>query len=318
MSIPAEERQSNRENESSTGLKPNVAALLAYLGLWVTGIVFLIIEQKNRSVRFHAAQSFVSFGGLSLLHYWLSNLPVVGWAFAVIAGVFGLVLWIVLMSRAYRGEHFKLPVAGVLAERLIGASPVCQPGPPPPAEPPVQTNEGWYEHKAAKPPKPERFRDSRAARITASAFAIAWGFVLLIFFNFFNQYIAYYHMQNVNGVDVQVRQPLLTSTFESWLAMLTVALVIGIVGHTMLILVDRYILREATLLVLDLFGIAVIAMLLSLFPFDFSVIPNARLADITAISVQIVLGLILLGFGIGVLVRFIKLTVNLARGTRPY
>lgn len=32
--------------DSTTALKPNVAGLLCYVGIWVTGIIFLIIEKK--------------------------------------------------------------------------------------------------------------------------------------------------------------------------------------------------------------------------------------------------------------------------------
>jgi hypothetical protein len=39
-----EEEKAKREAERSTGLKPNVAGLLCYLGVWVTGIIFLIID----------------------------------------------------------------------------------------------------------------------------------------------------------------------------------------------------------------------------------------------------------------------------------
>ena len=56
-----------KETGSSTSLKPNVAGLLCYLGVWVTGIIFLIIERKNKLVRFHAMQSLVTFGILHIV-----------------------------------------------------------------------------------------------------------------------------------------------------------------------------------------------------------------------------------------------------------
>ncbi len=37
--------------DSSTGLKANVAALIAYFGWWVTGIIFLVLEKKSQFVR---------------------------------------------------------------------------------------------------------------------------------------------------------------------------------------------------------------------------------------------------------------------------
>jgi len=51
---------------TSTGLPPRDAGLLCYIGGWITGIIFFIIEQKNRWVRFHAAQSIVVFGTITV------------------------------------------------------------------------------------------------------------------------------------------------------------------------------------------------------------------------------------------------------------
>ena len=66
--IEAEEKAKQEERASadvsSTNLEPNVAGLLCYLGTWITGIIFILIEQKNRFVRFHAIQSIAIFGML--------------------------------------------------------------------------------------------------------------------------------------------------------------------------------------------------------------------------------------------------------------
>ena len=51
---------------SSDGLAENVAGLLCYVLGWVTGIIFLLID-KRPFVKFHAAQSIVVFGGLTVL-----------------------------------------------------------------------------------------------------------------------------------------------------------------------------------------------------------------------------------------------------------
>ena len=64
--IDAEQKQWMTTGGSTTGLEPNIAGLLCYLGGWITGIVFLVIEQKNKFVRFHALQSIVTFGALTV------------------------------------------------------------------------------------------------------------------------------------------------------------------------------------------------------------------------------------------------------------
>jgi uncharacterized membrane protein len=104
-------------SKASTGLKPNVAGLLCYLLLWVTGLAFLILEKKDKFVRFHAIQSLIVFGAISVVYAILFWIPIVGWVFGWILWVFVFVLWIILMVKAYQGEKIKMPIAGDYAEK---------------------------------------------------------------------------------------------------------------------------------------------------------------------------------------------------------
>lgn len=103
--------------KTSTGIQANVAALLCYLVGWLTGLVFFLIEKENKFVRFHAFQSLVVFGSLTVLGILLAFIPVVGWALLPVVYLLQLVLWIVLMIKGYQGEKFKLPIAGEMAEK---------------------------------------------------------------------------------------------------------------------------------------------------------------------------------------------------------
>ena len=38
--------------KTSTGLDENVAGLLCYIGWWVSGLIFLLIEKENKFVRY--------------------------------------------------------------------------------------------------------------------------------------------------------------------------------------------------------------------------------------------------------------------------
>ena len=105
--------------KTSTGLEQNVAGLLCYLVGWVTGLIFLLIEKENRFVRFHAMQSIVVFGALTVASIILSFIPFIGWIIGWLLGLLGLALWIVLMVKAYQNQMYKLPVAGDFAERHI-------------------------------------------------------------------------------------------------------------------------------------------------------------------------------------------------------
>ncbi len=51
---------------TSLGLNIRLERVLAYAFGWVSGIIFFFCE-KNRNVRWHAAQSMVTFGSLSIL-----------------------------------------------------------------------------------------------------------------------------------------------------------------------------------------------------------------------------------------------------------
>jgi uncharacterized membrane protein len=110
--------------KTSTGLSENVAGLLCYLGAWVTGIIFLILEPKNRFVRFHAMQSIVTFAGLSIIGFVIALMPgillFVETTIRAGLGLLSFILWIVLMVKAYQGVLYKLPVAGDLAEQFLG------------------------------------------------------------------------------------------------------------------------------------------------------------------------------------------------------
>jgi len=106
------------------GIQENVAGLLAYAFAWITGIIFLVID-KRPFVRFHAAQSIVLFGALSVLSFVLAFVFtgmgfIGGMVFMLIRCIqlLSLVLWVLCMVKAYQGERFKLPLVGDIAESI--------------------------------------------------------------------------------------------------------------------------------------------------------------------------------------------------------
>ncbi len=106
--------------KSSTGLEANVAGLLCYVGWWVSGLVFILIEKESKFVRFHAIQSIYVFGVLTIAMIVLGWIPVLGVVLVGLIWVLCVVLWIILMVKAYQGAKFKLPWAGNLAEKKTG------------------------------------------------------------------------------------------------------------------------------------------------------------------------------------------------------
>ena len=110
------------------GLQENVAGLLCYVLGWLTGIIFLLID-KRPFVKFHAAQSIVVFGGLTVIRIALIFLNGVlgggfmSWGFVgligLLVGLVTLVLWILLMVKAYRHESFRVPIAADIADGFV-------------------------------------------------------------------------------------------------------------------------------------------------------------------------------------------------------
>lgn len=102
--------------KKGTGLPKNMAAALCYVLGWVTGLVFLLVEKEDKFVRFHAMQSTVTFGILTVA----SLAPLIGWLLSPFIMIIGFVLWLVLIIKAYQGEEFELPVVGKLARQWLG------------------------------------------------------------------------------------------------------------------------------------------------------------------------------------------------------
>ncbi len=93
------------------GLQENVAGLLCYSLGWLTGIIFLLVD-KRPWVKFHAAQSIVVFGGLTILRI---GLAIAGGMFG---GVVGFGLW--AMVGLLLGLTFRVPVAAGIADGIAG------------------------------------------------------------------------------------------------------------------------------------------------------------------------------------------------------
>ncbi|WP_292466297.1 hypothetical protein [Methanolobus sp.] len=105
--------------KTKIGLNENIVAALSYVGFWITGIIFLLIEPDNKFVRFHAMQSLLIFLPLSLLIFVVGWVPYVGWIIADFLGFGALFFILVLVIIAYRGALLKIPVVGTYAYKLI-------------------------------------------------------------------------------------------------------------------------------------------------------------------------------------------------------
>jgi len=107
--------------KATFGLDENIASAACYVLGWLTGILFFVMEKDNKTVRFHAMQSIITFLGLTIV-YWIVSMIffVMGlWFVGSLIALLMLVLWLFLMLKAYQGEKFKLPVIGDIAENQV-------------------------------------------------------------------------------------------------------------------------------------------------------------------------------------------------------
>jgi len=320
--------------ESSTRLKLYEAGLLCYVAGWITGVIFLIIEKKSTLIRFHAMQSLVSFGILSIAISIADNIRrLTGWAGQGVSlfplevatnAVFGIlialtiVLWIIMMHQTHHSRFVKIPLFGELALELL-------------AKLDTISKESFLRemkvpdrkvHSEQAPfEKPDKYsekiasyhmKNKKAGRIASSIGTIVWCIALLILFNFFSRYIACYHGRIVDGTTIWNMYPLLTPNFKLLvLPLFNVVLILSIIGHSIAIALDRYILREIIKIVLNILNLAAVITFLRVFPLDFSVIPHTGVATISPTVTIAILTIIAVVIVIEALVRLIRLIINI-------
>jgi len=104
---------------TSLGLAENIEGALAYVVGWISGLVLWFLEPENKFVRFHAMQSIVVFGALTVVEIVLGFIPIIGAILGFLLGLVGFFLWLWLMYKAYQGEMYKLPWVGDFAEQQV-------------------------------------------------------------------------------------------------------------------------------------------------------------------------------------------------------
>lgn len=118
---------------SSLGMDASTAAAISYLGWWMTGLVVYFNERESRFVRFHALQSVLFTGALtivSVLAYVASSLlmdvyvalhqPVwntLAQGVALLAFVAVVFAWLTPVIAAFSGTLLRIPIIAPYAER---------------------------------------------------------------------------------------------------------------------------------------------------------------------------------------------------------
>lgn len=121
------------------GRRQEIAAVICYCGYplagagWLSGLMMYILNKDDDSVRFHAIQSivfslFMTIGllAIGMVAVIMAFIPLAGDLLAVFFGLIlglvvlaSLVIWLILIVKAYGGEMYKLPVIGDFAHNRI-------------------------------------------------------------------------------------------------------------------------------------------------------------------------------------------------------
>ena len=117
---------------ATAGMTSNVAGALAYILGFITGIIFLVIDQykNDRFVRFHAMQSIfysvaciafsIAFGILwSIIFAMSTSLGLLLAPVRLVISLGFFVYWLYLMYQAYNNREYHIPVIGDLAAKQV-------------------------------------------------------------------------------------------------------------------------------------------------------------------------------------------------------
>lgn len=111
----------------SVSVQRRSVAALSYVAGFITGIVVLMVEPRDRFIRFHAMQSTIATGSLFVANVLLGLLFSRFGVFSFLSTISGLIIWILIVGmcvicfyRAKQGRVYKLPYFGEIAERRVG------------------------------------------------------------------------------------------------------------------------------------------------------------------------------------------------------
>src|SRR4030042_5944951 len=119
---PQQPQPQQPQKPQTTGLQEHVACLLCYVGWWISGIVFLVLEPNNKNIKFHAWQSIIISVPVSILAIIFSSIHGL-WFIGTILWIGGWVLLLYVGVMAYQGRKIIVPVAGALAEKWVEQPP---------------------------------------------------------------------------------------------------------------------------------------------------------------------------------------------------
>ena len=131
-----------------------------------------------------------------------------------------------------------------------------------------------------------------------------------IFFTFFHKYIAWPVTEPKGSV---IRLSMLTDEYFTWLPIMITGSMIVIITSIIMMVHNNYRFRRSAEIGFNIIGIIISVSLVSIYPFDFSVIPNATAVDVVPIAVTVFFILLPVFYAITALVMFVRLRKHIAK-----
>lgn len=94
-------------------------AILSYVGLYFTGILFLVIEKNDEFVRKSAAQSLVLSLVAMLFRNFFALIPIIGTYLTILFDIFFVAVLVFLIIKASKNIYFKLPIVSEISEKYV-------------------------------------------------------------------------------------------------------------------------------------------------------------------------------------------------------
>lgn len=95
----------------------NLFGALSYLLGPLTGVIFFVIKNDDKFVRYHSLQSIVFFVAMWVLQFILA-ITIIGAILVPLVWLVNFLAWLFSMYKAYKGEMHELPVVGKIVKTM--------------------------------------------------------------------------------------------------------------------------------------------------------------------------------------------------------
>jgi uncharacterized membrane protein len=112
--------QPNPQPVASTDTKIWIYLAYIFSGFFgLLGLIGLAVVKDDEHVRFHCAQAFAFGVAWAIVNIILTIIPIIGWVLMPLVSLGAFIYALIVMMKAAKGEHYKMPVVGDFAEKNL-------------------------------------------------------------------------------------------------------------------------------------------------------------------------------------------------------